>query len=125
MSSHISTDGYLQPPPLTLGRQAKRRNTIGSSASPIAPLITGYDDINADGELASEIQQQQEQIMRERLSKRAIAQQEAEAALTRAKADPERPLVGNWIKEGHENYVLMYNMLTGIRIAVGDECLSR
>ena len=30
----------------------------------------------------------------------------------------EKPLVGNLIGEGHVNYVLMYNMLTGIRIAV-------
>jgi 1-phosphatidylinositol-4-phosphate 5-kinase len=30
----------------------------------------------------------------------------------------ENPLVGNLIGEGHVNYVLMYNMLTGIRIAV-------
>jgi hypothetical protein len=28
------------------------------------------------------------------------------------------PLVGNLIGEGHVNYVLMYNMLTGIRIGV-------
>jgi hypothetical protein len=117
MSSHMSTDGYLQPPPPITSRLPKRRNTI---SSPMTPLISGYDDINADGELAEEIQQQQEQILRERISKRAKAQQEAEAALTRSKskADPERPLVGNWIKEGHENYVMMYNMLTGIRIAV-------
>jgi len=28
------------------------------------------------------------------------------------------PLVGNLIGTDHENYVLMYNMLTGIRIGV-------
>ncbi|KDQ09124.1 hypothetical protein BOTBODRAFT_117659 [Botryobasidium botryosum FD-172 SS1] len=32
--------------------------------------------------------------------------------------DEKQVLVGNLIGEGHENYVLMYNMLTGIRIAV-------
>jgi hypothetical protein len=31
---------------------------------------------------------------------------------------PERVLVGNLIGEDHVNYVLMYNMLTGIRIGV-------
>ena len=72
-----------------------------------------YDDIHAEGELANEIQQQQEQLIRERQTKRAKAQQ-----LEAASKDPEKPLVGNWVKEGHQNYVLMYNMLTGIRIAV-------
>lgn len=33
-------------------------------------------------------------------------------------AEPERVLVGNLIGEDHVNYVLMYNMLTGIRIGV-------
>jgi len=43
------------------------------------------------------------------------------AAITEAPLPPlpdENPLVGNLISEGHVNYVLMYNMLTGIRIAV-------
>ncbi|KAI0686594.1 SAICAR synthase-like protein [Earliella scabrosa] len=74
------------------------------------------------GELADDIEIQAEQIRRERMSKRAKAQQEAERALTRSgttlsRAD-DRPLVGNLIGEDHVNYVLMYNMLTGIRIAV-------
>lgn len=86
------------------------------------------------GELAEDIQQQAEQIRRERMSKRAKAaaeaekiraQQEAERILVRttslAKGHSQRgdgPLVGNLIGEDHVNYVLMYNMLTGIRIAV-------
>ncbi|CUM65297.1 uncharacterized protein PRCAT00002932001 [Priceomyces carsonii] len=32
--------------------------------------------------------------------------------------DEEKVLVGNKISEGHENYVMAYNMLTGIRVAV-------
>ena len=32
--------------------------------------------------------------------------------------DEWRPIVGNVVGEGHVNYVLMYNMLTGIRVAV-------
>ena len=40
-------------------------------------------------------------------------------ALTKASSkDDAKVLVGNLIGEGHVNYVLMYNMLTGIRIAV-------
>ena len=40
------------------------------------------------------------------------------ASLVRAFSKDDKPLVGNLIGEGHVNYVLMYNMLTGIRIAV-------
>lgn len=92
----------------------------------------GSDPAELEGEfggLASDIQQQAEQIRRERLSKRAKAeaekaksQQDAERVLTRTtsvqKQKGEQPLVGNLIGEDHVNYVLMYNMLTGIRIAV-------
>ncbi|KAI0030504.1 SAICAR synthase-like protein, partial [Vararia minispora EC-137] len=56
--------------------------------------------------------QQAEQIRRERQSKRRAA--------TGGASVGEEPgaVVGNVIGEGHVNYVLMYNMLTGIRIAV-------
>lgn len=96
----------------------------------------GSSDINLgtspdEQELASEIQQAAEQIRRERQSKRAKqqalqAQHDAvEAALYRsdtrrsvASGKEEVVLVGNLIGEGHVNYVLMYNMLTGIRVGV-------
>ena len=102
----VSNDVFLRPPQI----RPKRRNTIGT-ATPIHSFP--YDDIHAEGELANEIQQQQEQLIRERQTKRAKAQQQEAAS-----KDPEKPLVGHWVKEGHQNYVLMYNMLTGIRIAV-------
>jgi 1-phosphatidylinositol-4-phosphate 5-kinase len=85
------------------------------------------DTVLGDGgiELASDIEIHAEKIRRERMSKRAKQQQEAEAALTRAVTEPvtregvqDTPLVGNLIGEDHVNYVLMYNMLTGIRIGV-------
>jgi 1-phosphatidylinositol-4-phosphate 5-kinase len=65
------------------------------------------DDGELSEELVSDMQQQAEQIRRERLSKRVKQADEAPQVL-----------VGNLIDEGHVNYVLMYNMLTGIRIAV-------
>jgi 1-phosphatidylinositol-4-phosphate 5-kinase len=75
--------------------------------------------------MASDIQLHAERIRRERMEKRAKQQQlaEAEALLTRnenssGRKPDEVPLVGNLIGEGHANYVLMYNMLTGIRIGV-------
>lgn len=70
------------------------------------------------GELDSDILLQADQIRRERISKRK-AQQEAEAALSQAGIQEDKHvLVGNLIGEDHVNYVLMYNMLTGIRIGV-------
>lgn len=95
-------------------------------------------------ELANDIERHAERIRRERMSKRAkeAQRQEAEAAMTAAaesaaeaqqgphhhhhhfhahtpsQLDKDVPLVGNLIGEDHVNYVLMYNMLTGIRIGV-------
>ncbi|KAA1474979.1 SAICAR synthase-like protein [Dentipellis sp. KUC8613] len=123
---HQSADGYLQPP--THSRPSRRNTTGSAGGHPPKPrppvrgqsaLGLPFDDSDVAGELASDIEQQAEQIRRERLSKRAKAQQEAEAALTRPPAQEDNsPLVGNLIGENHVNYVLMYNMLTGIRIAV-------
>ena len=149
-TSEDGQDGYLHPP----HHKYTRRNTIGAavpvpspstSSSPRPPPVRGasmhtvhpsYEAEHDDdlGELATDIQQQAEQIWKERMSRRAKAAQEAEqekakqdaekaltrtASLVRAfsKSD-DKPLVGNLIGEGHANYVLMYNMLTGIRIAV-------
>lgn len=132
--AYQSPDGHLQPPPT--GRPA-RRNTTGSAPRPTRAPINqqGYssqpfvfEDGDVEDELASDIQMQADQIRRERNSKRVKAQQEAEAALTRSASmsrgargdgrDDGQVLVGNLIGEDHVNYVLMYNMLTGIRIAV-------
>ena len=127
--SHISVDGFLQPP---VPHKPSRRNTIGtaipgsSQHSPprvarMATMTSTHPTTIEDaGELADDIEQQAEQIRRERI--RRAKQAEAERALTRSgttlsRAD-DRPLVGNLIGEDHVNYVLMYNMLTGIRIAV-------
>ncbi|KAG1728468.1 hypothetical protein EDB19DRAFT_161442 [Suillus lakei] len=71
----------------------------------------------ATGELEDDIQIQAEQIRRERKRKQA-AEVAAAAAVEVAQKEDERPLVGNLIGEDHANYVLMCNMLTGIRIAV-------
>lgn len=43
---------------------------------------------------------------------------EERVPLTTTKAEDDKVLVGNLIGEDHVNYVLMYNMLTGIRIGV-------
>jgi 1-phosphatidylinositol-4-phosphate 5-kinase len=133
-SGHLSTDSHLQPSLSSL-RHPARRNTTGSSpkivkAVPMHRHDYGYSQPYAyedgDDELANDIQLHAEQIRRERMSKRAKAQQEAEAALTgppgtlrrQPTTEDSQPLVGNLIGEDHVNYVLMYNMLTGIRIGV-------
>ncbi|TFY77122.1 hypothetical protein EWM64_g6887, partial [Hericium alpestre] len=130
-SSRVHGDGLLHPP-ATHGSRPSRRNTTGSAApfmpagKPRMPVrgqsMLGLQDAAlGDGALEDDIEQQAEQIRRERLRKRVKAQKEAEAALTaprREGAEDNSPLVGNLIGENHVNYVLMYNMLTGIRIAV-------
>lgn len=129
---------FLQPPPPMNG--PSRRNTTGSSFG--ARLIGGtkgtrgslhsqfsshpngaYDDSTELDDMASDIQLQAEKIRRERIEKRAKQQAEAEAALT-TKKDENVPLVGNLIGEDHANYILMYNMLTGIRIGVSPPSLG-
>ncbi|KAG2055963.1 SAICAR synthase-like protein [Suillus hirtellus] len=101
-------DGLLHPP-----ARPVRRNTTGSARRPHPPPSTYV----ATGELEDDIQIQAEQIRRERKRKQA-AEVAAAAVVEVAQKEDERPLVGNLIGEDHANYVLMYNMLTGIRIAV-------
>jgi 1-phosphatidylinositol-4-phosphate 5-kinase len=126
-NANQSGDGFLQPPVLGL---PTRRNTTGGSGrgagrtrGTAAAATEGDETITPDGELASDIELQAEQIRRERERRRAAAQAEAERALTRAQSISEEKekgaaVMGNVIREGHVNYVLMYNMLTGIRVAV-------
>lgn len=114
-----SLNGLLIPDAPT--NRSKRRNTIGSPISPIPLKSNPVRDAGTEDNLADDIQQAADQIRRERMSKRAKAHAEAERALTRGAdltAGPDNPLVGNLIGEDHVNYVLMYNMLTGIRIGV-------
>lgn len=126
LSQTESPDGYLQPPASGSGPpRPTRRNTTGGHIRPVqsAPQAGYGYDVSTD--IEDDIQLQAEQIRRER--KRAKAQKDAEEAMTRTssrrtrsigKEDENRVLVGNLIGEDHVNYVLMYNMLTGIRIAV-------
>lgn len=141
-------DGFLHPPPATPTKPSRRNTTGSASTLPtpktsrmatMQSFPHSQDTVDGDataeiGELDSDIQLQAEQIRRERISKRqkaaaeaekVRAEQEAERNLARSTSlvrghsqRDERPLVGNLIGEDHVNYVLMYNMLTGIRIAV-------
>ena len=123
-------DAFLHPSTASSSNQRPhRRNTTGSVVPPTRPSrhLASHTThqvpmVESPTLLDPDILEQADQIRRERQNKRAKAQQEAEAALTRAHSkksvDEDKVLVGNLIGEDHVNYVLMYNMLTGIRIAV-------
>ncbi|RXW23938.1 hypothetical protein EST38_g1911 [Candolleomyces aberdarensis] len=131
--SPLPQESLLQPEAAPIQRPA-RRNTTGSTpstpkrrfTSPWKKAPVAYDDtIIGDGGVELDIELHADQIRRERMSKRfKQQQQEAEATLTRQASKASRasqsdkPLVGNLIGEDHVNYVLMYNMLTGIRVGV-------
>ncbi|KAJ3807013.1 hypothetical protein EV368DRAFT_47598 [Lentinula lateritia] len=140
LTTTVPQSEYLQPPPIsTHNIRPHRRNTTGSVAPIGYPSQSHshsysnqlYDDgiIQPSDNVEDDIQAHAEKIRRERQEKRA-KQAEAEAALTReaglrrettvggARKGENYPLVGNLIGEDHVNYVLMYNMLTGIRIGV-------
>lgn len=48
----------------------------------------------------------------------ASGKPDRKATVRRKETEEAKVLVGNLVGEGHRNYVLMYNMLTGIRVAV-------
>lgn len=125
----------LLAPPTAHSRRPTRRNTTGSAQRPRFPVPAPHSQITADTDLADDIQLHAEQIRRERMNKRAkqapqpedkflLKERDFSIPLAKGKEkekDPregEGPLVGNLIGEDHVNYVLMYNMLTGIRIGV-------
>lgn len=134
-STSPSGDATLLHPSSAAARPA-RRNTTGS-AQPFVhrpsrsvnsniggPSLHGGLDAAGAAPLDSDILKEAEQIRKERHTKRAKAQQEAEEMMTSAHATAQavqaeaKVLVGNLIGEDHVNYILMYNMLTGIRIGV-------
>lgn len=74
-SDDLISDGLLHPPSSSLGRPS-RRNTTGSTPRTIklsargpSHQTLGMDEADVEGELASDIQQQAEQIRRERQNK--------------------------------------------------------
>jgi 1-phosphatidylinositol-4-phosphate 5-kinase len=136
--------GGLAPPPRVTRRTtnptppsptiAKRSPLVHSQSTFPTVSIPGQHQTTVPGvegaALDSDILAHSEQIRRERLERRqkkANAENPLEAAAVSpmAPGKPERKgtedakvLVGNLIGEDHVNYVLMYNMLTGIRIGV-------
>ncbi|KAG8791678.1 Phosphatidylinositol-4-phosphate 5-kinase [Ceratobasidium sp. 428] len=94
------------------GAARKMQHSHSQSGSPAIGHTRTRSQTLAGQDLHSDILKEAEQIRRERNSKHL-----------RDKGDSpdtgDKVLVGNLIGEGHANYVLMYNMLTGIRIGRG------
>lgn len=138
--------------PVTPQPRVSRRNTnpnppVGPAAfPPRSPLMHTQSTLSVspslrsrtmvpglDGSaLDSDILAHAEEIRRERLERKqkkasaadAVPEPTAETAEKKpeAKREETKVLVGNLIGEDHVNYVLMYNMLTGIRIGVSQMC---
>lgn len=146
IDSHTSNSDPSLPPPPRISRRstnpnppsptlAKRSPLVHSQSTFATPSPTHHSQVMVPGvegaALDSAILAHSEQLRRERLEKRqkkaSAAENVPQIAETSAQASarPERKqteeakvLVGNLIGEDHVNYVLMYNMLTGIRIGV-------
>ena len=85
---------------------------------------------NYDPDLDADIQRQAEQVRRERKQRELEEAELAQAHATGKKGHSRtgsagsksleewKPVLGHVVGEGHVNYILMYNMLTGIRVAV-------
>ncbi|KAG2212248.1 uncharacterized protein EV154DRAFT_498809 [Mucor mucedo] len=99
MPKRHSTSFNLAPASSFKKSQKKTRNTLARN------YTTGAPDQDVSEEFQKELTARRKTF--KRLSKRRPDDQE------------DRVLMGTLISEGHQNYILMYNMLTGIRIAVG------
>ncbi|TXT05055.1 hypothetical protein VHUM_03875 [Vanrija humicola] len=119
-----------------IGGTSLQHSVSATAHAPASPM----DDYNLPNDsLGQSIMAQTEIVRRERLERRRqkqrsllveteqatqLAETEAEVARSGShrhrnkENDDTKVLVGNLVGEGHRNYVLMYNMLTGIRVAV-------
>lgn len=129
-----SYEGDLPSPTLGPPRMMRRSTNPTSPVASIphrVPLVHSNTNFSShrsqtpvpgleNAALDSDILEQAENIRRERLERRQKKQSaDDQPVKEKEKAKEEtRVLVGNLIGEDHVNYVLMYNMLTGIRIGV-------
>lgn len=95
------------------GDTASTAHTTAGDASPTSP-VSVHKQLWSSSPVAGE-----KAVLRgpdPALSEKAVVYNTKE----KTEPEPERVLVGNLIGEDHVNYVLMYNMLTGIRIGVSE-----
>ncbi|KAH8828342.1 SAICAR synthase-like protein [Flagelloscypha sp. PMI_526] len=105
----VPPENLLHPPSTTAtNTRPTRRNTTGS-----VPPVPSVPVTSADADLMNDISAQAEMIRKERQERRQQQQQ-----VSQSQREAKRVVVGNLIGEDHVNYILMYNMLTGIRTCV-------
>lgn len=97
--------------------ESGRRNTVPSLPHEPLPKPTRHSTFPASLE---HVQSGDENTVSEELRRMrsSIVAKRENKRKKRAFLEDERVLVGNKVSEGHSNYVVAYNMLTGIRVAV-------
>ena len=119
LSASTSGPPHHPPDPGTIAQVADADGFENSIARQADEIRRERQTRKLEKEKEQQQQQQQHQERERSQSKgRAVVGRSAGAGGAEPAALSERALVGNLISEGHANYVLMYNMLTGIRIGV-------
>lgn len=106
-------------------QESSLRNTLQESPSAISlgrHHTTGHTLKSARQRMADkerlQLMRRSEEFQKELSARRKTFKRLSRLMDPAATADEDPVLMGTRISEGHQNYVLMYNMLTGIRIAV-------
>lgn len=104
-----------KPPPLFIDIQQDAQNntplkrTLKSPSSPVRLMDLGHLDND------------EEHVLEEEIKARRLARRQKTYADDRDEDEQDDTVIaiGTRVAEGHRNYQMMYDMLTGIRIAVG------
>ena len=100
---------YSTSQSFTIATTAKRYNK--------PPVIRHHTDVDSIASSSDEAFQRE--LSARRKAFRRLSRNISNSNNNNETDDEDRVLIGTRVSEGHQNYVLMYNMLTGIRIAVG------
>ncbi|KAI9361344.1 hypothetical protein BD770DRAFT_383228 [Pilaira anomala] len=128
-TSH-SFNSSLDSPPLIIEEQediklelvkpiVEKRHSTSFNLAPASSFRKRQ--MNRNHTTGNVLEQQNREEISEDFQRELTARRKTFKRLSRRKQDEDedRVLMGTLISEGHQNYILMYNMLTGIRIAVG------
>ena len=110
---------------LSQGFDLKRHSTHQSIAESAVDAPRSLSRHHTTGNTGRKSKKQQEVTISEEFAKELSARRRAFRRLSRRQDDDkedDRVMVGTRVDKHHKNYVLMYNMLTGIRIGVGRVC---
>ena len=131
LSKKSSTD-YLHPSSAFLNNSSSNSNKFNNvkqkSLNSLISLHQPTNQISSQpttstqhNNVDEDIALRQAQLKQERADKAKLYQEQQDQKQLQSyknRQSTDQPLVGNLIGEDHVNYVLMYNMLTGIRIGV-------